>query len=181
MNRNLLGTLALLVLLVAVVAIIRQTRRSYLPPVITHDWYCDLNTHTLFSTATGQTPPIAAPSGAAADGLEAGVRAHVFTCSKCTESERSIGWLETYTPEMKQRLLELRQPASKERPRPGPQLTMAEIMLETDLRTGMTSLIKRPDDPNWVPIKSPEGQQIIQEARRRCGPDKVARPCSPKK
>jgi len=170
------------VLVASLVAIYWQATKSPLPPMPTREWYYDLNSRQLFPGPVGQTPPIAAPSGSATDGSPAGVRARVFTCGKCSQSERFIGYLETYSSEMKQRRQAMEERVRAPQPAgPDPSLTMEVIMLETDLRQGLASLVKRPEDAAWVPIKSPEGQQIVQAAHRRCGANAVAKPCSPRK
>ena len=181
-KRVLIGVIAGVVLVVSVMAIFRQARGPSLPSLPTSEWYWDLNTRQLFSAPLGQIPPITAPSGASKDGSLAGVRAHVFGCGDCSEAKRFVAYLETYTPEVKQRLLEFRENSrSKERPRAGPELNMGDVMIDTNLRMGTATVVKRVDDPDCVPMKSEEGQRIVQEALRRCGGKDVARPCSPTK
>lgn len=62
-------------------------------------WYYDLNTKKPFRSKTLMCPPIEAPSGPAADGAPAGVRAYVFSCGSCVGAEDSPIYIETFTPE----------------------------------------------------------------------------------
>lgn len=104
------------------------------------EWYYDLNTQTLFTSAKDQQPPIEAPSGPLPNGACAGVRAYVLTyVEEPNESERFIAFLQTTDPNID--------------PHP----------TRTDLWAAGT-LIRRIEDVNWVPATSIEGRTIIREA-----------------
>ncbi|MHC4314999.1 MAG: hypothetical protein ACYSW3_21335, partial [Planctomycetota bacterium] len=63
-------------------------------------WFYDLNTDKLFVEKSKLIPPIEAPSGPLENGKPAGVKAYVFSYKyEPNESERFIGFLETFTPE----------------------------------------------------------------------------------
>jgi hypothetical protein len=66
-------------------------------------WFYDLNTGKLFVAKSKLIPPIEAPSGPLENGKPAGVKAYVFSYKyEPNESERFIGFLETFTPESNQ-------------------------------------------------------------------------------
>src|ERR1043166_9257105 len=138
--------LALVALGICGFIIFRETHHSE-PPPPRRAWYYDLNTRRLFSGGLGLLPPIDAPSGPLADGRPAGVRAYVFGCKSCRESERFIAYLETYTEQARAQDWSMQQSSP---PRP-----------DASFQPGQGILVKRPDDASWVERNSPEGQQII--------------------
>ena len=174
-NPKLWGTLAVIVIVVAAFAIYRQARSSTPQRPPTHEWFYDLNTGKIFSAPADQVPPIAAPSGATKDGQPAGVRARVLSCGKCTESQQFVAYLETYTPEDRERLLRLQNPTiPTEKP-----AVIPEMQAAADPLAGGRSLVRRPTDSDWVSMQSREGAQIVREADQKCGAGKRSRMCLP--
>lgn len=55
-------------------------------------YYYDLADSQLFSGSGDDFPPIKAPKGE-------GVRAYVFACGACTEADRQLAYLETFSPD----------------------------------------------------------------------------------
>ena len=170
---------AVLVLVASVLMIVRQARGPQLPPMPTHEWFYDLNSQKLFSVPIGKTPPIDAPSGPGRDGTPAGVRAYVYSCGTCSESERFIGYLESYPPQVKQRI-EQREAQMRAGQPPEIPSSPADVDLDMDIRTGLASVVRRPDQPEWVSIRSDAGKKLISEALQRCG-GKPPTACPPPK
>lgn len=122
-------------------------------------YFYDLNTNELFVGDAQQYPPIEAPSGPMDGGHNAGVRAVVFGCGDCSESNRYIAWLETYTMDVKQKLETPRQPGENYDP-----------AMEADMMMMMEDghLVRSPDGGDWYPYNSPEAQQIFVAAQEKC-------------
>ena len=139
-NPKLVATVATLSLIILVVAIIPLFRAKKIEPIKPTDkeWYYDLNTQELFIAAKGLTVPTGAPSGPLPNGKPAGVRAYVLSFAlEPNESETFIGYLETSDPNAKNL---------------------------TGQSWAEGKLIRRIQDQKWFTPKSPQGQDIIQEA-----------------
>ena len=152
---------------VASIYLIFQSTKS---PVI-KAWYYDLNDKVVFAGAPGQLAPLPAPSGDLKDappGTLAGANVEVEIAS---EGLPTAVLLRTYTPEARQALSSLAIPD-------------AGRSAEENQRLGALiaegSLIKNPDDNNWVVEASPAGKAIfLNFARRKLGgasPDSIPDP-----
>ncbi len=110
-------------------------------------WFYDMNTGKLFTAGSRQAGPIAAPSGPAAGGEPAGLRAHVYSyVLDPNEAELFTGFLERPDPDAG-----------------GGKLTAD--MRDVD-KWARGRLIKRVKDKQWVQAGSPEGRAILRELVR---------------
>jgi hypothetical protein len=110
-------------------------------------WYFDLGTGELFAASAAETPPIPAPSGVQINGVDAGVRAHVFSCGSCSDDrERVVLYLETFHPVIRR-------------------LRNGETVSEDEFPSHdpRTAIIKRPGDEGWVLASGREGSRILDE------------------
>ena len=113
-------------------------------------FYHDLNTGKLFESPAGNLLPVDAPSGALQGGSpsdiggKAGVRAHVYSCGECTESEVLVSYLEYY-PESVWSLLD-----NGDR--------------EDRRKAENTRMISKPDG-QWVAANSEEAKAIDNDAK----------------
>jgi len=166
-SQSLVGLGAALVLVASLVAVFWQLRGPSTSRFSTTEWYYDLNTGQLFAAPLGEIPPIAAPSGPLPDGSPAGVRAHVYGCGDCSEANRTIAYLETYTPEDRQRLQALLKIQFGKEPPSADSGFMAGPE-DGILLAGQGSLVKRPEDADWVRRIHPEGQALVSDSLPRC-------------
>ncbi len=115
-------------------------------------WFYDLNTSKLFVAKSKLIPPIEAPSGPLGNGKPAGVKAYVFSYTyEPNESERFIGFLETFTPEAKK---------NKSKSAKSKDDSAAELIKQW----GEGRLVRRVEDEQWFAANSDEGRTIIEEA-----------------
>jgi len=115
-------------------------------------WYYDLNTGKLFIAKSDLIPPIEAPSGPLPDGKPAGVKAYVFSYTyEPNESERFIGFLETFTSEAR------KNQSKSAKSKAG---SAAELIKQW----GQGRLVRRVEDEQWYAANSDEGRAIIEEA-----------------
>jgi len=177
---------AVLVLIGALYAIIKQQwgpGTTYKPIDV---FYYDMSLTSgsemdrLFSGKSNEFPPIEAPSKAKTpDGSPTGVRAWVFSCGDCSDKSKwFIGFLETYTRDAKDAMLEMtKAPATGGAAAPPPMPTGAEMMAREN-----GHLISIPGEDKWVPYSGPQGLELIQRAQSRCGSEQGNRavPCYPK-
>jgi hypothetical protein len=130
-------------------------------------WFYDLNTGKLFVAKSKLIPPIEAPSGPLANGEPAGVKAYVFSYRhEPNESERFIGFLETFTPEAK------RNQNTSANSGGG----SAEELIK---QWGEGRLIRRIEDEKWFSANSNEGRAIIENAFSPNEKGEHARYCPP--
>ena len=108
-------------------------------------WFYDINSKQLFAAKTSNLPPIKAPSGPLPDGTPAGVRAYVFASNDPNGTEPVIGFLETFSPE-------------------GKEIQKTYDSKKHDAKQWAEGrLFRRPNDKEWVPADSPEGQAIYEK------------------
>ena len=133
------------------------------PPGVTEQaFFYDLSERKLFAAPLQSDPPI---KGLNNDERDA-VRAVVISTSADPrdKSGQRIAYLEQYAPELIAHLAKVR--AGQAEP------------FSSKVRNGYR-LVKRPSDPSWHTVASPEGQQILSEWNRP-GPDgKFPAVCSP--
>jgi hypothetical protein len=112
-------------------------------------------------------PPIEAPSGPLENGEPAGVKAYVFSYKgEPNESERFIGFLETFTPEAKRNQTSSANPSGD---------SAAELIKQW----GEGRLIRRIEDEKWFAANSKEGRAIIENTFRPNESGERARYCPP--
>lgn len=123
------------------------------PSVMKNDkaWYYDLNTGELFAGKKCLVPPVESPSGALADGTNAGVIAHVITYADDPEaSDLVVVYLETLSV--------------------GAKLEMEECVAfgkPSDKPWYYGRSVKRPDDSEWYQANGAEARTIIQGVSAR--------------
>jgi len=172
-QRSMITAIAAVVVLVAALwSITCQLRGGRRAPAGSREvYYYDVNTNSVFASDAASIPPIDAPSGKPGpDGVPAGVRAHIYSCGACNESDWFIAYLQRYTLEARQRILELRQQSDTGE--------MAEDIYMEMSELEMSTLIADPDELNWVPIESEEADAIRSQLAGKCTGSRP-KPCYP--
>jgi hypothetical protein len=130
-------------------------------------WFYDVNAGKLFVAKSKLIPPIEAPSGPLENGEPAGVKAYVFSYKyEPNESERFIGFLETFTPEARKN-----QAMSA--------TSRGDSAAELIKQWGEGRLIRRVEDEKWFAANSNEGRAIIENAFSPNENGERARYCPP--
>ncbi len=124
-------------------------------PHIATAYFFDQNTGELLVLPADTDGPVDTESGLY-QGEPAGVRAHVFSCGRCTEDERFVGWLEKPTAL-------------------SPHTTEQEPASES-----AHIFIRSVDNPTWVLYDSPAGRRMRDRVSERCGDGQKLRYCAPK-
>jgi hypothetical protein len=110
-------------------------------------FFLDLSERKLFVAARGLVPPIRGLNDAAEDA----VRAVVISTNATPDDRRTwtIAYLEKYTSELKQQMEQARSTGAS------PPMGRAAAQAHR--------LVKRPDDPGWVSVATPEGEAIVTQ------------------
>jgi hypothetical protein len=141
---------AVAALCVAAVGFVRFYKSS--SPSEGRAYFYDQSARKLFVAPHSSVPPIKGVEGEEEDGVRAVV---ISTSGDCQDaSSRKIVYLEMYTPELK-RQVESRQ---------GKDLNAADTP-PAMIRRGEAHaliLVKRPEEPDWHPMTSPEAQEILR-------------------
>ena len=153
LNKNavIIGTASAILLIASILSVWKPTSRRHTDTWTPREYYYDLNTGKLFVAQKMHNPPIEAPSGPH-EGRPGGVLAHVFTCGDCQEEQWRVGFLEKHTDDAKQAMQALQDSQ--------PGLGHAPVIA----RLAQGTLVKRPEDADWVMKISPKGQKLIKEA-----------------
>lgn len=172
-------------------------------------WFMDANDGSLFRGMSDQLPPIDAPSmKKTAEGMQAGVRAYVFSCGSCSDNAVSyIGFIETYSPQVRDQILN-RPPDVEGKPpvdlsgviakgqwvalppKPGARPAVSRVAAPNEPpRSDMPAAeAAHTDEPapmllgglDWVLMSSPEGQAIVKGAAGKdCGDGRLPAQCWP--
>lgn len=176
MNNNsaLVTVLAIVILIVSLGFIIYQARPNRYAPRVVDVYYYDLGSGQIFLGKSDKVSPIDAPSGPGSSGEPNGVRAYVFSCTNCDdESSRFIGWLEKYTPEAKQAMLNPPAPDTSGNAAAGPDPT--EIWEKGHL---IAAYKANAGELKWVVNNSDAGFRIMQSLETKC-PGGQPNPCFP--
>jgi hypothetical protein len=120
-------------------------------------WFYDESEKRLYPAARETIPPHAGVGGVKNDGVHAIVAAPKGETANA--SLRRIAYLETYTPELKQMLEDVRFARAQHRPLP------FRIPSRDSDYFGTNTLVRRVNEPVWHPVSSPEGQRITAEWR----------------
>jgi hypothetical protein len=140
-------TLASVLMLLVIIGLLIPDKTAVEVREYEKGWFYDLNTDKLFVAKSDLVPPIESPSGPLPNGELAGVKAYVFSyVTEPNESERFIGFLETFQTEAKEQEVVPVKPASGG----------AE-------KWGQGKLIRRLSDEQWVPANSEQGKAILNE------------------
>ncbi|MGB2807353.1 MAG: hypothetical protein WBC22_06420 [Sedimentisphaerales bacterium] len=130
-------------------------------------WFYDLKAGKLFVAKSKLIPPIEAPSGPLENGKPSGVKAYVFSYKyEPNESERFIGFLETFTPEAR-------------RNQTNSATSKGDSAAELIKQWGEGRLIRRVEDEQWFAANSNEGRAIIENAFSPNENGERARSCPP--
>jgi hypothetical protein len=160
-------------LAVAVAMGIAQMRRfSATGEEALQTWYYDLSEGKLYTVPRDTTPPHKGIGGEKNDGVRTVV---VADHGECDDSrKRRIAYLETYTPEHKQLVEDVRAARAAGRaydqPIPGAESGFYE----------KNTLVRRVDEPTWHDMTTAEAKRIVAEARGQRGSNgKVLDVCTP--
>lgn len=171
MNNNsaLVTIVAVVVLVISLGVIIMNTRGPGAVRAIDL-YFFDLSTGQLFVASSDQIPPIDSPGGplnTPQGAKPAGVRAHVFACGECpdlkgmnTEQVKAAGayiaYLEMFTEQGKAAMTA---PAPADGQGPPPEMMMDPMQ---------STLVKRVEDPQWMPMYSEPGYRLTESAVQQC-------------
>jgi hypothetical protein len=128
-------------------------------------YYLDLQSGELVHGPTDGLSPIDLPSG------NQGVRAFVYTCGDCTESELLVGYVQKYNDKAAEATRQLEGLEEDKRQ-----------MLYQVIQAG-TFVAPEPEagaQPQWVSLSDPRGMKVTQKFQSLCK-GKLARICTPAK
>lgn len=168
-NSAVVTVAAVVVLLLALWIIIRVNRGPSPMAAPTAAYYYDLNKNVLFEDKIDKIPPFDTDSG-----KDAGVTAYVFGCGDCKEKNRFIGYLERYTPEGKKQRQYREEQMKKLPPNQPPPPELIMMMDESRVKE-----VRAAEGGPWVPMMSPQGQQIIDKVGDKCPPGTRVISCFP--
>lgn len=140
---------------ILVIALFFLTRGGNVPVRnMHHGYFYDLQTSEVYHYTGSNVAPVTAPSGGV------GVRAWVFSCESCENTESHfVGYLQKYTEQAKTVLDAGRQP-------------------EGDIEAMMLLRLPEGDESSWVTRNSAQGQQIRDAVVTHC-PSANAYNCLP--
>lgn len=164
------------------------------PEPIKEVFYYDIMTGKLFPAPVEEFPPIATPDGSKlSNDQPAGVKANVFSCTRCREGDWYIGYLETYLPQARE--IQIRQAEEmkrmSEQPMPDPNAApgtggpgMPPPMMGPSPQEMMAisegHLVASQEDVNkWYKQESPEGAALVNAAMKKCPDNKYPTQCFP--
>jgi hypothetical protein len=175
------GLITLLAIVSLVVALGITLANSRSRPRVDQAWYYDLNTGKLFPGSPTAIAPILAPSNATEPATaEAGVRAYVFSCGSCEDSNKTfVAYVETRTPEAKAAVAVMGEnPDTSTMPQAERQklkINPLEGVLIAEPVEGKPS-----GSWKWISRYSPAGEELVKKAIRPCASDEKLAPCFPK-
>lgn len=126
-------------------------------------WFYDQSEQRLYTVPRDTLPPDAGIGGAAGDGVRAIVVS--FAAARDDADRQRIAYLETYTPELKNMLEDIRAARAAGRAYAG-----ARPADDSDFFAKNT-LVRRPDEATWHPTTSAEGDTIMHEWQSWRGPN----------
>lgn len=133
---------ALVGVIIAALVIISAVVNLRSKPKVPRQWYFDLGSQQLFAYDGKELPPITAPSG------RVGVKAAVYSCGDCGESDRTIVYLQKFSDEDKH-LLE------KPTETLAPGVTNDPVPLIASVPADAST------EPVWVTVQSSHGEAIL--------------------
>lgn len=123
-------------------------------------YFYDTVTEKIFVDTRDNIPPLLNEAGHEC------VRAVMFTCGSCAESERWPGFYEKHTDEYKQQLEEIRKKTD------GPYIPMGSM------EPGQPGMLISIDGQTWVTPMDPSVRDRYKEMAAKCSDGKY-RPCNP--
>ena len=167
----LVGLVAVLILVGSLFAIMWQlggSRRGGNAP--RNVFFMDVSNGELFPAPVNSIPPIDAPSGPGN-----GVKAYVYTCGSCSKSEWFIAYVQKYTPEAREKLIELNRRMEQAASDPE-----SAYMFEDQADIENEMLIAKADAQQWISGNSEQGAELIRsEIINKCPEGKRPKPCYP--
>jgi hypothetical protein len=125
-------------------------------------WFYDQSEKRLYPVPSGTIAPHKGIGGQSGDGVRAVVV--TFGGNRGQSPEQRIAYLETYAPELKQILEQVRAARDAHQPFKGPIPSRDSDFFQTN------TMVKRPEDASWFPSNGSEGQRVISEWRDWRGP-----------
>jgi hypothetical protein len=126
-------------------------------------WYYDESEKEIYPVARDTIPPHKGIGGPKGDGVRAVVA--VPKGDAKSPSKRRVAYLETYRPELKKLLEDVRATRVARRAFPVP------VPSRDSDYFGTNTVVRRPGEPDWHAVSSKEGQRIMSEWRTWQGPD----------
>lgn len=158
------------------------------PKPITEVYYYDIITGKLFPAPVAEFPPIATPDKSVlANGIGAGVKANVFSCGECKEGEWYIGYLETYLPKAKEKLIQMNKAMEKLANQPAPAAGNEGVEVKLVGPTPQDMMViteghlvaEQEAIDKWYVQESPEGAALVNKAMKKCQDGKYPIQCFP--
>jgi hypothetical protein len=140
-------------------------------PLDGYGYFFDLDRRETFvMQLPDEVPPVQTADGTTA------VRAVMFGCGGCDEAAtRSVAYLEMWLDSAKQALKNpVEVPA--EEARPG---VTGDVAAQREAGHMIARLPQGESDPQWVPVRSPAGQEIMLGSSQLCAGGKQVHECSP--
>lgn len=126
-------------------------------------WFYDQSEQKLYKVAKDTISPHAGTGGPKNDGVRAVVVARQTKCGD--PGKRRIAYLETYTPELKKMLEDVRAARGQGRTPDKPIPSGDSDYFDKN------TLVRRPDESSWHDMTTPEARRIVAEWRDWRGPD----------
>jgi len=154
-----------IILIIALISIIRQQIGEEPSNKV---WYYDVGSGELFPSNPDQILPIDAPSGAGN-----GVLAYVVACGACTESNRTIVYLKSNTPEAAQALKKMPDPTDATAV-----MNPAGVIAAESGRL-IATLPGPGEKPRWILESTPQADAIRVGDQKLCASGDQMLHCSP--
>jgi hypothetical protein len=164
-NHKGIALLVPLLVVAAAVGIYLYLSKPNAPSLPTKAYFYDLEAKHLFTADRAKVAPIANPAGK--EGV--GVRAYVFSCGRCeNESERFVGYLETFSAEGKAGMTQTQNPAAGgSATGVGYGQSPAFSARKAAMSGRQIASEKSPEE--WSLADSPEATQVMDEVGKACG------------
>lgn len=130
-------------------------------------YYYDQSEQKLYVAKAAQIPPLSGVGGDSGDG----VVAVVYVCGQGGKADRKIAYLMTYSPELAEAMKQAEASIRGEGSYPEPLNDRAWVSRNT--------LVRAPEDAEWHPMGSPEGQAVLAILSAKCDDGSYPRVCSP--
>lgn len=125
-------------------------------------WFYDQSEKRLYAVPSDTIPPHPGIGGKGGDGVRAFVVA--FGSPSKDPAKLRVAYLETYSPELKQTLDQIRVARVARKAYPGPMVSPDSEYFQTN------TLVKLPEDQDWSPLGSPDGLAVTTQWRSWRGP-----------
>lgn len=171
------AVVSILAVLSVAIYLVYPWLNAHRPISVQRAYYYDLRDGSLFTSEISLPPPIVRP-GEPAGASATGVRAYVFSCATCGESERVIGYLLKLSDSGRRKYDE--SPAAKLGffAAPPPLATFTSMPgFGGDQDVGLVvASVSAPD--HWAPLSDTKSRSLIESVKGLCGKH-WPRPCEP--